>query len=185
MKRRRTGLAIALLAIAVGLWVSRDGSTPRPDPEGPPAGGTGTGRRSGGAELPRIGLERVELSRPERPVGQRDLFDFGPAPVPSLDRQPLPTLPAGPRPTPVVVATPPPVARSEPSAPPVKVTFIGSAERRGSKVAVLLTDEQEVLTGRVGQLVANRFRIVEIGIESVDIQDVGSDRVRRIPLKGS
>jgi hypothetical protein len=48
-----------------------------------------------------------------------------------------------------------------------------------------MTDDEEVLTGQVGELVANRFRIVEIGIESVDIQDVGSERVRRIPLKGN
>jgi hypothetical protein len=73
----------------------------------------------------------------------------------------------------------------EPALPPAKVTFIGSAERQGLKVAVLLTDQQEILTGQVGQLVGNRFRIVEIGLESVDIQDVGSERVRRIPLKGS
>ena len=34
-------------------------------------------------------------------------------------------------------------------------------------------------------MVANRFRIVKIGLESVDIQEVGSDQVRRIPLKGN
>ncbi len=183
VKSWKPGLAIVLLAIAVGLWVTRDAGTPHP--QGPSERGKGVGTLSAGGELPRIRLERLELRRPEGLVGQRDLFDFGPTPTPSVERQPTPTPPVGPRPTPVVEATPLPAAGTGPAAPPVKVTFIGSVERRGLKVAVLLTDEQEVLTGQVGQLVANRFRIVKIGIESVDIQDVGSDRVRRIPLKGS
>ena len=50
---------------------------------------------------------------------------------------------------------------------------------------MLMTERKEVLTGQVGEMVANRFRIVQIGLESVDIQEVGSDQVRRIPLKGN
>ena len=48
-----------------------------------------------------------------------------------------------------------------------------------------MTDRNEVLTGQVGEVVGNRVRIVKIGLESVDIQEVGSDQVRRIPLKGN
>ena len=49
---------------------------------------------------------------------------------------------------------------------------------------MFLTDKEEVLTGQAGQLVGNRFRIVRIGLESVDIQEVGSEQTRRIPLGG-
>jgi hypothetical protein len=42
-----------------------------------------------------------------------------------------------------------------------------------------------VLTGQPGEVVGNRFRIVKIGLESVDVQEVGSDQVRRIPLRGN
>jgi hypothetical protein len=31
----------------------------------------------------------------------------------------------------------------------------------------------------------NRFKVVRIGIESVDVQDVGSGQLRRIPLRGN
>ena len=48
-----------------------------------------------------------------------------------------------------------------------------------------MTDRKEVLTGQVGEVVANRYRIVKIGLESVDVQEVGSDQVQRIPLKGN
>jgi hypothetical protein len=135
--------------------------------------------------FPSIGLDRLDASRGKATVGARDLFDFGreqpsaappaPRPDPGGDRPPPP-----PRPTSAVVS--PPSTQSEPA----RVTYIGSLRsRRGLEVAVLMTDDEEVLTGRVGEMIANRFRIVEIGIESVDIQDVGSERVRRIPLKGN
>jgi hypothetical protein len=50
---------------------------------------------------------------------------------------------------------------------------------------VLLTDRDEVLTGQAGQVIANRYRISRIGIESVDLEDVGTGQSRRIPLRGS
>ena len=52
-------------------------------------------------------------------------------------------------------------------------------------MAILLTDRQEILTGRSGDVVANRLKIVSIGLESVDVQDVGASGVRRLPLKGN
>jgi len=80
---------------------------------------------------------------------------------------------------PVVTApTPPPL-------PALNVKYIGAVEgKRGLKVAVLMTDRKEILTGQAGEVVANRIKIVRIGLESVDVQEVGSDQVRRIPLKG-
>ena len=46
------------------------------------------------------------------------------------------------------------------------------------KVAVLVTDRREVLTGQAGEVVANRYRIARIGLESVDLEDVGVADVR-------
>ena len=57
-------------------------------------------------------------------------------------------------------------------------------DKRGLKVAVFLTDKEEVLTGQAGQLVGNRFRIVRIGLESVDIQEVGSELFSDIEGQG-
>jgi hypothetical protein len=73
-----------------------------------------------------------------------------------------------------------------PSLPPLNLKYIGSVESKGGvKVAVLMTDRKEVLTGQAGQVVANRYRIARIGLESVDLEDVGSGQSRRIPLKGN
>jgi hypothetical protein len=93
----------------------------------------------------------------------------------------------------VPVATPQPVlpvdGPSGPavaSLPPLSLKYLGSVENRaGVKVAVLLTDRREVLTGRAGDTVANRYRIARIGLESVDLEDVASGQSRRIPLRGN
>ena len=128
--------------------------------------------------LPRIGLDRLQKPHGGMEVGKRDIFG-PPPPTP-----PPPPAPRTPVPTPAVEVdlSPPP-----PSLPPMSVEYIGSLadNQRGLKVAVLLNDRKEVLTGGVGEVVGNRFRIVSIGLESVDVQDLGNNRVQRIPLKGN
>jgi hypothetical protein len=165
-------------AAAVGAWVLLQDPAPTPAP----AAGAAEAPRSGGRrepDLPRIDLARLDRVRPDSGVGRRDLFDFAtPPPTPP---PPVPSF------APVVVATPPPITTpTPPPLGPLNIKYIGQFEgRRGLKVAVLMTDRREVLTAQAGQVVANRYRIVRIGIESVDVQEVGSDQVRRIPLKGN
>jgi len=168
-------VAAAGLALVLALYLWRNA---RPSAAtvaaGPPV------PTAAGSELPRIGLDR--LARPLGPatVGRRDIFDFGPPPAPPVTAMPPPppTLAAAPTPVPTPVGPPPP--------PPVNVKYIGSVEaEKGPKVAFFLTEQKEVLTGQVGETVMNRFRVVRIGIESVDVQDLGSGQLRRIPLRGN
>jgi hypothetical protein len=58
-------------------------------------------------------------------------------------------------------------------------------EQKGKKVALFMSEQKEVMSGQVGQTVMNRFRVVRIGFESVDVEEVGSGQVRRIPLRGN
>ena len=140
--------------------------------------------------MPRIDLARIDAPRGENEAGRRDLFAFGQAPAsPRTSRRRRPSsrrrLLARPGGAPACPGTPwrPPVT---PSLPPLNLKYIGSVENKaGVKVAVLLTDRREVLTGQAGQVVANRYRIARIGLESVDLEDVGSGQSRRIPLKGN
>ncbi len=183
LSRRDTVLvalvAVALLALAI-VWLRPSGPLPlvgaRATPEVPTQ------------PILRIDLARLDALRPGGEAGRRNLFDFGAAPPPVA--------------TSPVIVTPPPVARlgaGQPGAadetggegtaamlPPLNVKYIGSVENAtGVKVAVLVTDRQEVLTGQAGQLVANRYRIARIGLESVDLEDVSTGQSRRIPLRGS
>ena len=186
LSRREKGLlgALALAAVAVTGWalVHSDAAPAvlgRPQAERPlPA-------------VPRIDLARIDAPQAEDSAGRRDLFAFGtghrargetrrrqpssrrPSPRPGRGRGGMPgdSVAAG------------PVA---PSLPPLKLWYIGSVENKaGVKVAVLVTDKREVLTGQAGQVVANRYRIARIGLESVDLEDVASGQSRRVPLKGN
>jgi hypothetical protein len=143
--------------------------------------------------VPRIDLARVDGSRAPDEAGRRDLFDYGAAPkdeeadasppvraVPPVAGAGAGGAGAG---TPGEAGAGGPIT---PSLPPLNLKYIGSVENKaGVKVAVLLTDRKEVLTGQAGQVVANRYRIARIGLESVDLEDVGSGQSRRIPLKGN
>lgn len=191
MKANRK-LVLALVVVAVlglAVWLGGWPASPAPAPAAratvAPAAAKRPGAGGAAAELPRIGLERVLEGGRSARAGKRDIFAFGPPPTqarppgPPPTAAPPPSLAAGPPPAPVPTGPPPP--------PPLNVKFIGSVEDklRGLKVAVLLTDRQEILTGKAGDVVANRLRIVSIGLESVDVQDVGASGVRRIPLKGN
>jgi hypothetical protein len=179
MVRRDRIVAItgAGVALALALYVWRQGQ--------PSAATVAAGPRAAGApaaELPRIGLDRLTQRRPEVPVGRRDIFDFGPPPAPPVTAAP----PSTPAPAVVTMPTPVPTPAGPPPPPPVNVKYIGSVEaEKGPKVAFFLTEQKEVLTGQVGDTVMNRFKVVRIGIESVDVQDVGSGQLRRIPLRGN
>jgi hypothetical protein len=169
------GLAVAAAAL-VGFMVLRN-AAPAVAPAASAAEAPKTpGRRD--PELPRIDLARLDRPRPASGIGRRDLFDFAtPPPTPPPPRPSAP--PMVETPPPVTVPTPPPLS-------PLNIKYIGAFEgKKGLKVAVLMTDRKEVLTGQAGEVVANRYRIVRIGLESVDVQEVGSEQVRRIPLKGT
>jgi hypothetical protein len=129
-------------------------------------------------DLPRIDLKRVDASPPSSKAGERDIFEFGRPPVSEAS------------PPPVVESTPVPMVNLEPTPPPVptlaplNLKFIGSLDNaHGLKVAVLMTEKNEILTGKVGEVVANRYKIGKIGIESIDLEDVTSGQSRRIALK--
>jgi hypothetical protein len=55
----------------------------------------------------------------------------------------------------------------------------------GAWFAALVTDRKELLTGKEGDVIANRFRIVKIGVESIDLLETSSGKQRRVRLGGS
>lgn len=188
--RRKELLAGALLVmLAVVLWWTLRAPAGAPAPRAASPSSPRVAQASPAPALPSIDLDRLQRPRATADAGGRNIFDFAPPPT-----QPAPPPPPAPPPTTLsaeaaaAAAAAHEAARSAgpPPPPPLNVKFIGALEsKQGLKVAVLLTDRKEILTGQAGETVANRLKIVAIGHESVDVQDVGSDRVRRIPLKGN
>ena len=184
--QREKGLLglLAVAAVAVAVWAVR-GSGAAPAMLGQPR----TERSL--PPVPRIDLARIDGARDEDHGGRRDLFEYGAAVVPNAEGEE--TARVAPPPIAAAPAGPPPgmpgdagASAAAPSLPPLKLWYIGSVENKvGVKVAVLVTERREVLTGQAGQVVANRYRIARIGLESVDLEDVTSGQSRRVPLKGN
>ena len=172
VKQRRVQLMAAggaLVLALLGWWWLRGGAPPPTDPASQQAAG------GLGGTVPRIGLDRLAQRGGPLAPGKRPLFDYGappPTPVPPPTLAPEPTTP-----TPVPLPTPTPL-------PPLAVNYMGSVDNgKGVRVALFVTDKKEVLAGQVGETVMNRFRVMKIGYESVDVQQVGFDQVQRLPLK--
>ncbi len=171
-------LGALVVALAAGAWLEL---RPRAAGFAPLLGAVSDSPGGKALQLPRIGLSRLDAKVPPAPAGGTDVFQFGAPSTKMVARGTPPPVEAAPPVTalPSVSPTPPPV-------PVMNVKYIGTVgDKRGLKVAVLMTDRKEVLTGRAGEVVANRLKIVSIGLESVDVQDVGSDHVRRIPLRAN
>jgi hypothetical protein len=170
------------LALAVALYAWLQGKPTTATASAGPRVGAAARAGAAPAELPRIGLDRVDQRPGPVLVGKRDIFAFGPPPAPPVTEAQATATP----PPVITMPTPVPTPAGPPPPPPINVKYIGSVEaEKGPKVAFFLTEQKEVITGQVGDTVMNRFKVVRIGIESVDVQDVGSGQVRRIPLRGN
>jgi len=138
-------------------------------------------RLEAGTEVPAIGLDRLGRAEARTQPPSRDVFKFGsdsradlsPVKAPVIVLAPTPELP--PLPTPEPTPTP---------WPSLNLSLIGIVDNgAGQKVASFVKDGETVLVGHPGQVVANSFRVIRIGTESAEIQELGSGRTRRLPLK--
>ena len=111
---------------------------------------------------------------PETPLA-RDLFRFKPKAAPPRVTQAA---------QPESVAAPPPPPPSGP--PPIPMRFIGLVEapQQSQKIAIL-SDGRGIYQGREGDIIEGRYRILRIGVESVDMAYVDGGGRQTIRLSGS
>jgi len=167
----RLGLAGTALITLVSFWFKAQSS--------PTAGAAIVGTRRTATELPRIDLGRLEARHDEPTLGRRDIFDFGPAPTPAPVTAPSPAA------TSLPPLPPTPESPAAPSVPSLRLKYVGSLQYKGAKTAIFTVDDKEILVGPEGGLIANRVRILQIGLESVEILDEASSQRQRLPLKGN
>jgi len=118
-------------------------------------------------EAPDVHLDALGSDRPKPETVQRNLFRFKakapppppPTPVapPVVQQQPQPNVPTGP-PGPA-----PP--------PPISLKFLGTIEAttESKKIAVLSDGRGGPIYGTEGQIVLGQYRILKIGVESVEM----------------
>jgi hypothetical protein len=103
--------------------------------------------------------------------GDRNLFQFGAAPLPKM-----PEPKVVPKPSPGVVtpaAAGPPQPPPPPRAPPVPLKFYGySAQPAVGPKRAFFLDGDEIIVAVEGQTMKSRYKVVHIGINSVDVMDL-------------
>lgn len=71
-----------------------------------------------------------------------------------------------------------------PPPPEISLRYIGYLAEQKGQVA-FLTDGKEVFMGRVNDIIANKYRILKISDESVELGYLNLDQSRSIPFQGS
>ena len=187
MRRCERGRAGACASLVGAVLLSGCGSEP-------PVPASGSGAVSAEAPAPAGDVAAVRLdgmgANPSDPAPERrNPFRFGaatPARDAESDDEP--------------VAAPAPAAPGEPSTPPqvaapagtpatgsagVPLTFIGFVESPGIEGrVVVLTDGEVVFYGREGDVIDGRYRIVGIGLESVDLERIDGRGAQTLRLPG-
>ena len=140
-------------------------------------------RLEAGSEVPAIGLDRLGRPDPGAAPPSRDVFKFGSESRADLNPVPTPVIRLPPLPPP----TPFPTPEGDPSPTPwpsLNVTLIGIVDNgAGRKIASFVKDGEILLVGQAGQVLGNAFRVIRIGAESAEIEELGSGKTRRLPLK--
>lgn len=165
--KRQREIALAILAVVlIGTIIWRVRSV------GPSASTAGTGvnasapranQQQGKRDLAEVNLEALKAERPEPGDSDRNPFTFKPKPPPP------------PPPGPARVNRPPGQATTgpvePPPPPPIPLKFIGVVNQNDPKVGrvAVLSDSRGVYYGREGEIIEGRYRILKIGVESIDL----------------
>jgi hypothetical protein len=172
------GALVVVLAIAIyRMWPTSATPATASNRQGQ-AGGPRTAAEVAAPVTPDVHLEALDSAHPKPGAADRDLFRFKPKaaapppPAPARSAQPAPTTdaPGGP---------PPP-----PQVPPITLKFIGVIEQQASKLAVLSDGRGAPFYGKEGEIVDGRYRILKIGVESIDIAYADGRGRQTIRLSG-
>jgi hypothetical protein len=188
--KAKTIIALALVGLAVFLLVrafrgEQDAPpAPRPVASGPQSSsGSGAASRASGGNPqarkrppallaqtldPTLRFDLLKASEDVTYKGTgRDIFRSQPEP-------PIPT-PLPPDKQPNAVQTPPPP-------PPIELKFYGFASRKDGYKRIFLLKGEDVFIAKEGDIVDRRYKIVHIGQNSVDVEDVLTNNHQTLPL---
>jgi hypothetical protein len=116
-------------------------------------------------------LEKVQRVRLEG--GARNLFQFGSKPLPKVEEKILPAAKEKESEIPKIdVAETKPAEPVKPPPPPIPLQFYGYASPAQANVKrAFFLDGDEILVAGEGELVKQRYKVIRIGINSVEMED--------------
>lgn len=179
-KPRQQALLAALLVVLAALVVYRYWTAPsaRPAAASNRKGPVATAPANRPPVTPQVRLNALNTERPTPSAGERNLFRFKPKPAPP------------PPPRPAATAGPPGAGTAPPAGPPppapIPLKFIGIVESpdRTQKIAVL-SDGRGVHEGKEGDIILGQYKILRIGVESIEMAYLDGRGRQTIRLTGS
>lgn len=199
-KRSALLLGALLLLLVIVVWRTFRSSSPEPVPVTHTAQ-TETKNSRGFDPLksadPNLSMPELRAEMPIDDGGKRNLFDYYVPPPP----------PPPPQPIRKVEETAPQVAQAicgnrnceagenyvncptdcpPPPPPPINTNlkYIGYLSEDGGPVA-FLTDGKEVFMGKVNDIIANKFRILSITDQGVELGTLNREQTKTIPFEGN
>ena len=180
-ERRRLWLGGLLVVVIVGALVARSLESTSPTRA---ANRRAANNRNAAAQATLdaadVRLEALEVARAEPASSGRNPFRFTPkAPPPPPPRASGGENSAGP-PAAMIPSAP----SGPPPPPPITLKYIGLVEKAdGTKIAVL-SDGRRPIHGVEGQELEGQYRILKVGLESIEIAYLDGRGRRTIPLTG-
>ena len=179
---RRKQLILGALVVALLVTAYRNWPGAAPARTAATNQGRTAGRSKGRAAAttltaPDVRLEALSAERAKPEEADRNLFRFKP-------KAPPPPPPAPPKPIqvekPAATGPPPP-----PPPAPITLKFIGIIDRGGQKIAVLSDSAGHVDYGAEGAIIGGRYRVLKIGVESIEMAQLDGRGRQTIRLTGS
>ncbi len=172
-RQREVVLALVAAAAVVAAVYSVRSFSPASGSGSPSAAASAAEGRGGSPHgVSGVNLQALDQQRPAPGNSSRDPFRFKPkpAPPPAASRAPA--------------AAPAPAAPAVPALPPIALKFIGVVESPGTGRIAVLSDGRGVYEGREGGTIEGRYRILKIGVESVDLAYLDGRGRQTIRLTG-
>ena len=173
--RREILIPLLVILLGGGAYVTKPWSADKPAPARQTASQAGKTAQAAGEGVADVRLDLLTATGTDAGTVSRNPFRFQQRAVPAVRR---------PAPRPEVVA--PPVPTGPPPPPPITLRFIGLIEAppRTGRVALLSDGRGGLMSGREGDTVDGRYRMLRVGIDSIEMAYVDGRGRQTIRLSG-
>ena len=164
-RRRELALAaVAILLAAIAAWSFQRGPAALSQSVADRGARTNPVHAPSKSPIPDVDLKALEAERPEPDGGIRNPFRFKPRPAPA---PPMPTAAEIKQQQAAIASMP----LDPPPPPRIPLKYIGDMtdpQNAGKRIAIL-SDARGTYYGREGEVVEGRYRIMRIGVESIEL----------------
>ena len=175
--RREVLIPLLVVLLGGGAYVVNPWSADQPAPARQQAPAASGRAAQAGGPVADVRLDLLTASGGDTPTVSRNPFRFQERAVPVARRAAAP-----PRPE----FTAPPVPTGPPPPPPITLRFIGLIEAppRTGRVALLSDGRGGLMYGREGDTVDGRYRMLRVGVDSIEMAYVDGRGRQTIRLSG-